>query len=162
MEMEFQRLEDEAVELAAEKDDNVGIQVALLAFGLVGQLRDHMRARAAEQGLSSAEADALLPLASAHCGPIPMGQLAEQLRIDPSNLTNLVARLEARGLVSRTPVPEDRRKKIVAVTPAGDELIDRFKERLCEENPAIRGLDDDEVQQFLRLLQRVVGVPVSA
>src|SRR5215813_14385452 len=51
--------------------------------------------------------------------PIPMGRLAETLSCDASNVTGLVDRLEARGLVCRHPSVEDRRLKVLDLTPAG-------------------------------------------
>jgi len=155
------RLEREGLELAGQRDDDDGLQVALLALGLVHQIKEHFRSRAAEHGLSATEADALMPLR--YCGPIAMGGLADELKMDPSNLTNLVGRLEARGLVQRQPDPADRRIKTVAVTAAGEALVERFKARLLDGNPAVRGLDDGEIQQLLGLLRRVVtGVPAPA
>src|SRR5258708_26365192 len=41
--------------------------------------------------------------------PIPMGQLAETLACDASNVTGLVDRLESRGLVRRRPSPPHHR-----------------------------------------------------
>src|SRR5882724_9247020 len=43
--------------------------------------------------------------------PLPMRRLAETLGCDASNVTGLVDRLEARGLVERRPSSEDRRVK---------------------------------------------------
>src|SRR6266478_3342593 len=54
--------------------------------------------------------------------PIPMGQLAETLACDASNVTGLVDRLESRGLVRRHPSTEDRRVKVFELTPAGSRL----------------------------------------
>src|ERR1700709_2175506 len=51
--------------------------------------------------------------------PIPMGQLAETLACDASNVTGLVDRLESRGLVRRSPSAEDRRVKVLDLTPTG-------------------------------------------
>ena len=45
--------------------------------------------------------------------PMPMGQLAETLACDASNVTGLVDRLESRGLVRRHPSAEDRRVKVL-------------------------------------------------
>src|ERR1700675_594338 len=49
--------------------------------------------------------------------PIPMGQLAETLACDASNVTGLVDRLEARGLGRRRPAAADRRRKVLVVPP---------------------------------------------
>src|SRR6266478_2606720 len=54
--------------------------------------------------------------------PIPMGQLAETLACDASNVTGLVDRLESRGLVRRHPSTEDRRVKVLELTAAGSRL----------------------------------------
>ena len=51
--------------------------------------------------------------------PIPMGQLAETLACDASNVTGLVDRLESRGLVRRRPSAADRRVKVLDLTPTG-------------------------------------------
>src|SRR3954467_12428365 len=49
--------------------------------------------------------------------PLPMGRLAEALAGDGSNVTGLVDRLETRGLIRRKPSPEDRRVKVLELTP---------------------------------------------
>src|SRR6266513_1922596 len=54
--------------------------------------------------------------------PIPMGQLAGTLSCHASNITGLVDRLESRGLVRRRPSDEDRRVKVLDLTPTGARL----------------------------------------
>src|SRR5258708_38032439 len=54
--------------------------------------------------------------------PIPMGQLAETLACDASNVTGLVDRLEARGLGRRHPSATDRRVEGLDPTPTGSRL----------------------------------------
>src|SRR6186997_1841883 len=54
--------------------------------------------------------------------PMPMGQLAETLACDASNVTGLVDRLESRGLVRRRPSAADRRVKVLDLTPKGSRL----------------------------------------
>src|SRR6202023_2303169 len=54
--------------------------------------------------------------------PIPMGELAETLACDASNVTGLVDRLESRGLVRRRASAEDRRGKGVGLTPTGSRV----------------------------------------
>src|SRR5947208_10527304 len=51
--------------------------------------------------------------------PIPMGQLAETLACDASNVTGLVDRLESRGLVRRRASEADRRVKVLELTATG-------------------------------------------
>src|SRR5260221_3569016 len=54
--------------------------------------------------------------------PIPMGQLAETLACDASNVTGLVDRLESPRLVRRRPSAEDRRVKVLVLTQTGCRL----------------------------------------
>jgi DNA-binding MarR family transcriptional regulator len=53
-----------------------------------------------------------------------MSRLAELLGISLSNASGLIDRLEERGYVERTRVPEDRRVVLVRVTHAGARLIE--------------------------------------
>ena len=54
--------------------------------------------------------------------PVSMGRLAETLGCDASNVTGLIDRLEARGLVERRAAAGDRRVKALHLTPAGSRL----------------------------------------
>src|SRR6476469_2558869 len=62
--------------------------------------------------------------------PIPMGQLAETLACDKSNVTGLVDRLESRGLVRRRPSAADRRVKVLDLTPKGLRLRELLLDRM--------------------------------
>ena len=57
--------------------------------------------------------------------PMPMGELAAMLGMDPPNVTVLVDDLEAQGLVRRRPHPTDRRAKLVEATRKGKALARR-------------------------------------
>src|SRR6187200_2369483 len=62
--------------------------------------------------------------------PMPMGQLAETLACDASNVTGLVDRLESRGLVRRRASAEDRRVKVLDLTPTGSQLRAQLLDRM--------------------------------
>lgn len=51
-------------------------------------------------------------------------ELGARLVVSPSDMTGLVDRLERKGLVRRTP-GQDRRAKILSITPRGAALVDR-------------------------------------
>src|SRR6476646_2178259 len=70
--------------------------------------------------------------------PIPMGQLAETLACDASNVTGLVDRLESRGLVRRRPSEADRRVKVLDLTPSGARLRALLLDRMTTP-PAMLG-----------------------
>ncbi|HEV8210100.1 MAG TPA: MarR family transcriptional regulator [Vicinamibacterales bacterium] len=81
-------------------------------------LEGRLEARLSEVGLSLAKLAALHQLTAAG-ESLPLGQLAERLACVKSNVTQLVDRLEADGLVNRTADPNDRRSRLAVLTPAG-------------------------------------------
>jgi len=58
-------------------------------------------------------------------GNVGMSELGRQTQLEKSNLSNLVDRLEQRGLVLRTRDPDDRRVTYVELTEEGTELAVR-------------------------------------
>ena len=52
-----------------------------------------------------------------------MSRLAEVLNVSLSNATGLIDRIEERGFVERTRVPEDRRIVLIRVTDAGERML---------------------------------------
>ena len=82
--------------------------------------RTRVGAELGRLGLSFAQAHALRMLEPDE--PLPMSALAERLFCDNSNVTGIVDRLEARGLVERRSAEGDRRVKALTITPAGLEL----------------------------------------
>ena len=62
-----------------------------------------------------------------------MRELAERLYLDPSNLTALVDRLEALGLVERQADPDDRHVKRLVITDKGTRLSDEIIGAVFEE-----------------------------
>lgn len=88
--------------------------------------------------------------------PMPMGRLAETLACDASNVTGLVDRLESRGLVARRPSPEDRRMRVLVLTPAGAQVRASLVERMMAPPPAVRRLSPREQRALVRLLTRML------
>jgi DNA-binding MarR family transcriptional regulator len=56
-------------------------------------------------------------------GQMTMSHLAEVLNVSLSNATGLIDRIEERGFVERTRVPEDRRIVLIRVTPEGERML---------------------------------------
>lgn len=57
-------------------------------------------------------------------GPMSAGELAACERVQPPSMTKVLANLEERGLVRRDVHPKDRRQVVLAITPAGEELLE--------------------------------------
>ena len=62
-------------------------------------------------------------------GPLTLGALAAAEQVRPPTSTRIVAALEADGLVSRTPSPDDRRVTLVRATPSGAALLHEGRRR---------------------------------
>ncbi|MBX0329349.1 MarR family transcriptional regulator [Oscillochloris sp. ZM17-4] len=60
---------------------------------------------------------------------VPLSSICHEMLSDNSNLTRMVDRLEARGLVRRAPDSSDRRVTLVQLTPEGKALIDTLRPR---------------------------------
>ena len=52
-------------------------------------------------------------------GPMTLGELSSRMMVSNGNVTGLVERLVADGLVARRPSPSDRRVQLVSLTPEG-------------------------------------------
>ena len=87
--------------------------------------------------------------------PEPMNRIAAVLRCEPSNITGLVDRLAARGLVTREPSPTDRRVKLVAATPAGSRLCGKVWDDLDFAAEPLAALTDEERVTLRDLLRRI-------
>src|SRR5947209_13463395 len=128
---------------------------ALLLQVAFERVHAHFAAAVAELELAPVQAKALHELNVEP--PISMRELAERLKSDPSNITGLIDRLEARGLVERRPDPTDRRIKGLALTSAGAKLRERLFARLYSAPPAVAALPERHQRVLRDVLQRVVS-----
>jgi DNA-binding MarR family transcriptional regulator len=56
-------------------------------------------------------------------GPLPLNAIGPKVYLTPGSISTAVDRLVERGLVSRVESPEDRRVRVVSLTPKGKRLI---------------------------------------
>jgi DNA-binding MarR family transcriptional regulator len=83
--------------------------------------------------------------------------LAQDLGIDRTVMTYLLDDLEKAGLVQRNADPADRRARLVSVTPAGIELVNRVQDGLqAAEAEVLGSLPEQDRAVFRAMLQRVV------
>ena len=129
----------------------------------VSRLARHLdRARGAafaEHGLEGWEFDVLSSLRRAGAPyELSPGELVKQMLVSSGTMTNRVDRLERRGLVGRKPRPGDRRGVIVALSPAGREVVDgAMADLLAREHELLAELPDDARQQLTALLRRLMA-----
>lgn len=89
--------------------------------------------------------------------PLTMRELADIIGLEPSNLTAVVDKLEARGYVERQSSPTDRRIKRVALTRAGRVMRKRLVERFKQPAGWMASLDPRDQEQLKQILQRALA-----
>lgn len=130
--------------------------IAELVFAIAYHSRAHFEATATEFGLAPQQARALLSLDEA----APMHALASDMGCDASNITGIADRLEERGLIERQPGEQDRRVKLLVLTPAGDQLRSELAARLGETAPVMTQLSEPERETLYSLLLKIAdGAP---
>ena len=112
---------------------------------------------ASEFELHPAQAGALMQLDQESGSP--MHEIAAHLACDSSNVTGIVDRLEARGLVRRRAGERDRRVKYIVPTPLGLEVRDALRARMARAPAAIERLSPKEQRLLRDLLARAAGGP---
>jgi DNA-binding MarR family transcriptional regulator len=120
-------------------------------------LEGRLESKLSDVGLSLAKLAALNRLTEAG-ESLPLGQLAERLSCVKSNVTQLVDRLEADGLVSRTGDPNDRRSRLAVLTDAGRKAYAKGSEiQMQAEREAfgvLTAAESDTLHELLGKLQR--------
>jgi DNA-binding MarR family transcriptional regulator len=109
-----------------------------LLWRVVQANKPRFMAFAQELGLAPMQLHALRTLEPGE--EVPMSSLAGKLFCDASNVTGIVDRLEARGLIERRAAPHDRRVKLIALTPEGEELRAMAHRQLTTPPPEIAAL----------------------
>jgi DNA-binding MarR family transcriptional regulator len=112
--------------------------------------RSHLPTLAAAFELSPAQCHVLHLIEPGR--PLSMKQLASTLSCDASNVTGLVDRLEARGLVRRRPGHADRRVKELDLTPEGARLRAELVARMTAPPRSFTRLSGADQRTLIRIL----------
>ena len=134
--------------------DPLTAEVVDLFGTVVARFYQEYDAAAAGFRLTGAQARVLALL---NVGPMPMRQIAQRLKCEPSNVTGIVDRLEAHGLAERRADPADRRIKLAVVTAAGHDTAERLRDALDFAGEPLAGLSEQERTVLRDLLRRMVG-----
>ncbi|MGW7368537.1 MarR family winged helix-turn-helix transcriptional regulator [Streptomyces sp. NPDC054841] len=89
-------------------------------------------------------------------GEMRMSRLAELLAVDMSVTSRHVAHVAERGWIERSPDPDDRRSRILRLTPAGEEQLDDLGRRTTDLFAHyLKDWSDEDVGQLNALLARL-------
>ena len=116
--------------------------------------REYLQTSGGEVGLSPTQCHVLHLLEPGR--PLPMGQLAQTLACHASNVTGLVDRLEARGLVQRRLGVEDRRVKELELTAEGSRLRAQMLRRMTSGARPLSRLSAQQQRTLVKILEVLV------
>ncbi|UYM07108.1 MarR family winged helix-turn-helix transcriptional regulator [Solicola gregarius] len=88
--------------------------------------------------------------------PRGMGELADELECDASNITQIISRLETRELVERRPNPADRRSRQITRTITGEALNRAFEASFEFARGAAANLSVEEQDELATLLRKAL------
>ncbi|MEO9825686.1 MAG: MarR family transcriptional regulator [Paracoccaceae bacterium] len=130
-------------------DDQVGYLLRLATQRHTALFQAHM-----PDGLTATQFAALARLAEQ--GPCAQNQLGRRASMDIATIKGVVDRLRQKGLVKTTPSKDDKRLNIVALTPAGDQLIRTLTNVGCQiSKSTLAPLSEAEQRKFLSLLAKL-------
>jgi DNA-binding MarR family transcriptional regulator len=123
----------------------------------------HSRAMVQRNGLTSPQAALMKALS---LGPLTAGDLANRINLSQGTVTDILKRLETRGLVHRLRDEADKRRVIVSLTEQGQGVINSSAGQLqAPFSERLNDLPEWEQSQLLAALQRVAHMmesPVQA
>jgi DNA-binding MarR family transcriptional regulator len=106
--------------------------------------------------LTFARYEALVLLYFSRKGSLPLGKMGDRLMLHPTSVTNIVDRLEEKGLVQRTPHPTDRRTTLAAITDKGREVVETAtKAAAGDAMLGMGGLTGPELDTITDLLRKL-------
>lgn len=93
-------------------------------------------------------------------GPSSQADLGRCTAIDRSDVAAAVNAMAERGFVQRSRDPDDGRRNIVTLTPAGKDHLERLGARLAEaQDELLRALSATESKTLIGLLARLIDTP---
>lgn len=138
--------------------DTAALRISARIVRLERYLDRHTHEPLLAFGLNEGETNVLAALRRA--GPdrdLTPTELHRSLLLSSGAMTNRLDRLEAAGLLIRTPDPQDRRRIRVRLTEAGRERIDAaMDDHTVRLNTELSFLDPADAEQLVALLRRVL------
>jgi DNA-binding MarR family transcriptional regulator len=109
--------------------------------------------------LTFARYEALVLLSFSRTGALPLRVIGERLMVHPTSVTNIIARLERQGMVSRRPNPRDGRGRLAEITAKGRSVVERATADLTAARFGMAGYPAEQLHEMFALLR---GLRVAA
>jgi MarR family 2-MHQ and catechol resistance regulon transcriptional repressor len=131
-----------------------GVHLWLVLWKAYDALEAHAHQSIRSMGLGLSDFGVLEALL--HKGPLPVNAIGSKIRLTSGSISVAIDRLEKKRLVERQNDPEDRRARIVHLTPEGRKLIEcAFAEHARAMQRATSGLSAPERRVALGLLKKL-------
>ena len=142
---------------AVAEADKLELRVWLRLLSCANQIEQDVRQELRSKfGMTLPRFDLLSQLERAPDG-LTMGELSRRLMVTSGNVTGLIDRLVAEGLVQRAPMPNDRRAHIVKLTPDGlaafRAILPNHEAVIAEKLGAMKKADLQQLQTLLGRLK---------
>lgn len=119
-------------------------------------LRDRLLRSLAAGGVAARDYRVLRLVDAEPAGTVTVGHVAELLMCDRARASRVVHGLADTGVLTLRPGVADARRRELALTPAGQELLARAASaRLAHLDAILVGWDVDDVHMFARLVTRL-------
>src|ERR1700738_4424585 len=135
-------------------EDSSGVHLWLVFMKAFQALIPHAAESIRESGLGDSDFAVLEALL--HKGPLPVNVIGPKVNLTPGSISVAVDRLVSKGLVSRAESSQDRRVRIVALTPRGKSVITPiFRAHVETMEKVFAGLSRRDLRQLEQQLKRV-------
>ena len=152
----YERMQRLAERIGAKDIDRGSLEAFLLLISVVEEMREIGNAKLSCHGLGEGRITVLVLLLENQPNPLSHSQLADLLGITKGSITGLVDGLEHDGLVQRCLAPEDRRTRLIAITPAGLAMVNQYlPEKFRRIERLMTGLSSAERETLAALLLKL-------
>lgn len=112
-----------------------------------------------KDGLTLAQMDLLryLTYAKNNGQMVKQKDLENYFHISNPTVSNMLDRMEAKGLIVRAPVPSDKRSNQIVPTLKGEKLVGQMFVSVKEyEDQALAGMSESEIAQGISFLKKII------
>jgi DNA-binding MarR family transcriptional regulator len=128
----------------------------LIALIRTAAVVNNLHDEASREHKLSAAGRQLLAVLEGAGEPLSPTDISERLMVTTASITSLVDTLERRKFVKRAPDPDDRRRVLVSITPAGRKVVDRFlPEIVALQTETVASVSEGDRKRLIALLDTI-------
>lgn len=146
------KLEDEVFQQDFRNEYHKGVVNLVYTSGFINMALQQLFSR---YELTMQQFNILRILRGIHPESCSNSYIKERMLDKNSDVTRIISRLVSRGLVARQSSKADRRKVEIRIQPSGLDLLARMDKNAFEEEQILENLDNEEVAELNRLLDKI-------